>query len=384
MPQPLVLLAEQLIANGIRFRYLRRFGRVIKPQAVSLEITHRCIARCLMCNIWRIPKNTPALSVDEWLSLLSKDLFTELVELDITGGEPFLRKDLADLLTGVCKLTAHHLTLLKSIAITTNGFLTKRVVRETKKILMETGQRKIGVVMVCAMDAMGDVHDTVRRYPGGWQRVHRTIQELNRLRADFPNLVVGLKTTVLPFTVDDLDAIVSYAKENNLFTIISPCIITEGRYLNPDRAMDLAFNSRQTEKMIRFYQNDSSRWSFHDSCLVRYLKTGRMKKPCTCGFNYFFIRSQGSLLPCPMIDKSPGNITQTPIEELLASDTAVRIRRHAGKMDHCRHCTEPGLERYSLPCEGWRYLSLLPKMGGKRFLEMHRHMGLDKYFYQQN
>jgi organic radical activating enzyme len=106
MPQPLVVLAEQLIANGIRFRYLRRFGRVIKPQAVSLEITHRCIARCIMCNIWRIPKNTPALSVDEWLSLLSKDLFTELVELDITGGEPFLRKDLADLLTGVCKLNS--------------------------------------------------------------------------------------------------------------------------------------------------------------------------------------------------------------------------------------------------------------------------------------
>jgi MoaA/NifB/PqqE/SkfB family radical SAM enzyme len=154
------------------------------------------------------------------------------------------------------------------------------------------------------------------------------------LRADFPNLIVGLKTTVLPFTVDDLDAIVRYAREYNLFTIISPCIITEGRYLNPDRAMDLAFNSQQTEKMIRFYQNDSSRWSFHDTCLVRYLKTGRMKKPCSCGFNYFFIRSQGSLLPCPMIDESPGNITQTPIEELLASDTAVRIRRHAGKMDH--------------------------------------------------
>lgn len=383
MARSLVKLTGQLIANGIRFRYLRRLGRVIKPQAVSLEITHRCIARCIMCNIWRIPKNTPVLSVDEWLALLSKDLFADLIELDITGGEPFLRKDLADLLTGVCQLKDRHLASLKSIAITTNGFLTRRVVEETKKILVEARRRKIGVVMVCAMDAVGDVHDTVRQYPGGWQRVNRTVQELNRLRVDFANLIVGLKTTVLPFTVDYLDDIVSYARKNDLFTIISPCIITEGRYLNPDRAKDLAFSPQQTEKMIGFYQKDTSRWSFHDTCLVRYLKTGRMKKPCSCGFNYFFLRSQGSLLPCPMIDESPGNVTQTPIEELLASDLAVRIRRHAGKMDQCRHCTEPGLERYSLPCEGWRYLSLLPKMGGKRFLQMHRHMGLDKYFHKR-
>ncbi|MGD9224350.1 MAG: radical SAM protein [Desulfobacteraceae bacterium] len=383
MPHPLVTLTGQLITNGIRFRYLRRFGKTIKPQAISLEVTHRCIARCLMCNIWRIPKKTPVLSVDQWLALLSKDLFTDLVELDITGGEPFLREDLAELFTAICELKGHHLTSLKSVAITTNGFLTGRVIEETKAILMEARHRALGVVMVCAMDAVGDVHDNVRQYPGAWEKVNRTIQGLRRLRTEFPNLIIGLKTTVLPFTVDHLDAIVTYARQNDLFTIISPCIITEGRYLNPDRAKDLVFNSQQTEKMIRFFQNDTSRWSFHDTCLVDYLKTGRMKKPCSCGFNYFFIRSQGSLLPCPMIDKSPGNVTQTPIEKLLASDATVRIRRHAGKMNPCRHCTEPGLERYSLPCEGWRYLSLLPKMGGQQFLQLHRHMGLDKYFHQQ-
>ena len=81
-----------------------------------------------------------------------------------------------------------------------------------------------------------------------------------------------------------------------------------------------------------------------------------------------------------MIDASPGNVTQTPIETLLASEEAIRIRRHVGRFPECRHCTEPGLERYSLPCEGWTYLSMLPKMGKKRFLEMHHHMGLDKYF----
>lgn len=380
MTDSLITLAGKLIRNGIRFHWLRASGTVQKPWAVSLEVTHRCIAKCIMCNIWRIHRDTPSLSAKDWLALLSRDLFTDLVELDITGGEPFLRTDLADLLAGVCRLKKSRLASLRSIAITTNGFLTRRVLDESRKILFEARRAGVDLVIVCAMDAVGDVHDAVRNYPGGWRRADVTIQGLNRLRAEFPNLILGLKTTVLPVNVGQLDAIARYAAKNDLFTIISPCIVTRGRYLNPDRAEDLAFTPEQVREMARFFQKGASRWSFHEDCLVRYFQTGRMQKPCSCGFNYFFVRSQGALFPCPMIDDSPGNVMETPIETLLASEAAVRIRRRAGRLQECRHCTEPGLERYSLPCEGWTYLSLLPRMGRKRFLQMHHHAGLDKYF----
>ncbi len=334
-----------------------------------------------MCNIWRIPRDTPLLSAEIWLALLSKDVFTDLVELDITGGEPFLRTDLAELLTAVCGLRKNHLRSLRSVAITTNGFLTHRIVDQCRIILSAARRVGLELVMVCAMDAVGELHDTVRNYPSGWRRVDQTIQELKRLGAEFANLIIGLKTTVLPITVGQLDAIVRYAKQNDLFTIISPCIITPGRYLNPDRGADLTFTPRQVQQMTHFFQKAASRWSFHEQQLVRYFQTGRMEKPCTCGFNYFFIRSQGALFPCPMIDVSPGNVTRTDIETLLASKPAIRIRRQAGRLPECSRCTEPGLERYSLTCEGWRYLSLLPVMGKKRFLQMHHHMGLHKYVH---
>lgn len=380
MTDSLMALAGQLLKNGIRFRRLRASGKAEKPRAVSLEVTHRCIAKCIMCNIWRIPRDTPSLSSDDWIALLSQDLFTDLVELDITGGEPFLRKDLADLLAAVCERKKNRLRSLRSIAITTNGFLTRRVLDESRKIVANAKRANVDIVMVCAMDAVGEMHDAIRNYPGGWRKVDQTIQGLNRLRAEFSNLIIGLKTTVLPVNVGQLDAIVRYAEKNELFTIISPCIITEGRYLNPDLSRRLAFTEEQNQKMVRFFRKSASAWSFHEKGLIRYFQTGRMKKPCSCGFNYFFIRSNGALFPCPMIDASPGNVKETPIETLLSSKESIRIRRHVGRFPECRHCTEPGLERYSLPYEGWTYLSLLPKMGGKRFLQMHRRMGLDKYF----
>ncbi len=380
MARALVRLTDQLIRNGIRFRRLRMSGKMGRPWAVSLEVTHRCIARCRMCNIWRIPQDTPLLSREEWLALLSRDLFTDLVELDITGGEPFLREDLTDLLTGICRLKPRRLSSLKTIAVTTNGFLTRRVLAECPRILTEAQRAGVTIVMVCAMDAVGDQHDAVRNVPGGWRQVDQTLQGLTQLRASFPNLIVGLKTTVLPETVGHLDAIVRYATEKDLFTIISPCIVTRGRYLNTSLAEELAFKPEQVQEMVRFFQRAVSRWSFHEKALVRYFQSGRMKKPCSCGFNYCFIRSNGALFICPMIDVSPGNVMETPIETLLASAEAGRIRHHVGRFPECRHCTEPGLERYSLPFEGWTYLSMLPMMGRKRFLEMHHHLGLDKYF----
>jgi len=176
-----------------------------------------------------------------------------------------------------------------------------------------------------------------------------------------------------------LGQISEFADARGLFTIISPCIITEGRYLNPDRAEDLSFSPQDVDRMIEFFSNDQFRWSFHADSLIDFFKTGTMKKPCTCGFNYFFVRSNGEMFLCPLIGDSVGNITTTDVSELFLSNQAVEIRKKIGRLPQCRACTEPGLERYALPYEGFYYLKLLLKMGQTEFMQLHGHMGLDKY-----
>jgi MoaA/NifB/PqqE/SkfB family radical SAM enzyme len=372
-------LAIRLLRNAIRFQYLKHTGKPGKPQALSLEITHECIARCIMCNIWKIPREVPNLPADQWIKLLSSDLFGDLRELDITGGEPFIKKDLPDLLAGICELKKTGLTALKSIAVTTNGLLTEQVLTVTEKILPKLQNKNLDLVMVCAMDAIGNIHDKIRNFKNAWTKVDRTIKGLVRLREKHPNLIIGLKTTILPINIPELERIAQYATSKGLFTIFSPCIITEGRYLNPDRAEDLTFSREDIEKMIQFYSVDQFKWSYHADVLVQYLKTGITKKPCSCGFNYFFVRSNGEMLLCPLIKESVGNITTTNVSDLFFSDPADEIRKKIGELPQCRECTEPGLERYSLPFEGFHYLKLLLKLGRVEFIQLHQHMGLDKY-----
>jgi MoaA/NifB/PqqE/SkfB family radical SAM enzyme len=333
-----------------------------------------------MCNIWKIPSEVKDLPMDQWIHLLSSDLLTDLRELDITGGEPFLRDDLAELFSGICELKQKNLKALASVAVTTNGLLTARVLDFCRGILEMLKPAHMDLVVVCAMDAIGELHDKVRNYRDAWSKVDKTIGGLKALREEYPNLIIGLKTTVLPMNIQELEKIALYADSHGLFTIISPCIITEGRYLNPDRAPDLVFSQGDKEKMLAFYRSELFRWGFHAQALARYFETGLMKKPCSCGFNYFFVRSTGQVLLCPLAGISVGNINETPLRDLLFSEKACHMRRMIGRYAACRGCTEPGLERYALPYEGFTYLSLLMKEGPGRFFKLHEHMGLDKYF----
>lgn len=377
---PLTPLILQLFNNGIRFRYLKLTGGPAKPHAVSFEITRQCIAKCTMCNIWKTSQEVADLPMEDWIHLFSSPFFSDLRELDVTGGEPYLRQDLLEFVECVSHLKKENLKAMRSVAITTNGFLTLRILEYTPKMLELLLPGKVDLVIVCAMDAIGEVHEKIRNYKEAWAKVNETIQGLREIRNSYENLVIGLKTTVLPQNVDQLESITRYADKNGLFTIISPCIITENRYDNIDRGNDLTFSKREIEKMINFYELDQFHWNFHRNRLVDYLRTGVMKKPCSAGFNYFFIRSDGEVYLCPLIKIKLGNFKEKGIEELYSSNEASRFRKKVGSYSECHQCTEPGLERYALPFEGFTYLSLMVKMGGREFLKLHHHMGLDKYF----
>jgi hypothetical protein len=104
-----------------------------------------------------------------------------------------------------------------------------------------------------------------------------------------------------------------------------------------------------------------------------------MRKPCAAGFNYFFVRSSGEVFPCPLIPESIGNVTESSLEEILAVPALAAFRRRVGSDPACHLCTEPGLERFALPCEGFSYLWERLRLGAEGFRALHEHLGLEKY-----
>jgi MoaA/NifB/PqqE/SkfB family radical SAM enzyme len=372
-------LQARLGAQAEKYRRLQQTGDPAGLQALSLEVTRRCVARCLMCNIWKTDRNLAELTVEQWLSVLRSPSCADLRELDLTGGEPFLRDDLADLLRGVAALRGSALPALQSVAITTNGFLTRRVLQTVAGVAGTLEEAGIGMVFACAMDGRAETHDRMRGYPGGWVRLDATVQGLAALRERHPGIVLGLKMTVTHHNAGELEAVAGYAAAHGMFTIISPFIVTPARYGNLDLEAGLAFTPDDLDALRRFYAGPAFRWSYYARELAEYLRTGRMDKPCSAGFNYAFIRSTGDLYPCPLLDACLGNVLESSLEDLLASEAARRFRREVGGFPLCSACTEPGLERYALPFEGTRYLELSRSLAPADFRALHEHLGLGKY-----
>src|ERR1700759_896669 len=97
-----------------------KYGRQLNY--LRLAVTDRCNLRCFYC----MPEDglnwlsrDELMSNAEMLRICSLLVDMGIDKIRITGGEPFVRKDLMELLRGLS-----HLNGLKELSITTNGVLT--------------------------------------------------------------------------------------------------------------------------------------------------------------------------------------------------------------------------------------------------------------------
>lgn len=94
-----------------------------EPFSLIFFVTNKCNARCKHCFI---DFNDPKTFEDELtlveIEKISKEVGDSLYNINLTGGEPFLRKDLFEIM-----LLFYCNAKVKSVFITTNGFFTEEI-----------------------------------------------------------------------------------------------------------------------------------------------------------------------------------------------------------------------------------------------------------------
>lgn len=374
----------RLLTNAVRFRRARLKAAPLRPEAVSLALTVRCNSHCIMCNMWRQASKTPGfadleLTREEIVELLSKPLFSSLVELDLTGGEPHLRDGLVDIVLNVAALKKETFPRLKSIVITSNGLLPERIIANYRAILEGIKDTGIDLVSVASLDGIGEVHDRIRGTKGAYRLAMQTMDGLAELKKEYSGYYVGVKTTVLPQNIDSLDSILEYAREKEFFHIISPVFFTEARFRNSDKRKSLELSPADRAKLLQFYRNDDLDTSYFYTRIRDYLASGEKSWSCTAAYNYLFIDFDGSVYPCELLSESIGNVREKAIEDIWKGEAAKEWRDKIDRIDMCRACIEPGAVRYSACAEGLSYLGFLRDLGRKRYLNSLSGEGYIKY-----
>lgn len=377
-------IAARLIFNALRFRYARIRVRPLKPAALSLAVTNRCNSHCIMCNIWKSARDNPEiksqeLSLHEIIDILSSPVFSELVELDLTGGEPHLRDDLVNIVLRIAHLKKDRLSRLRSIIITSNGFLTGRILASYREIMSALRGTNVDLVSVVSLDGIGEIHDLVRGTPGAFRLASETLAGLSELKKEYPNLIVGIKTTILPQNIAILDDILGFALSNGFFHIISPVFFTVARYKNIDKRSELEPEPRTYKKLAELYNRDELRTGYFYSMMGRFLTEGRKLWTCAALYSYLFIDFDGKVYPCELSPEPLGNVKEQDVTEIWNSPRARGWRKHIERMECCQTCQEPGAVRYSAFIEGLSYLRFLVKSGKHAYEASFYGEGYSKY-----
>ncbi|MEM7535722.1 MAG: radical SAM protein [Chloroflexota bacterium] len=168
----------------------RSFGwPQVKPFSVVISISFRCNSKCRTCDVWRKPNDD--LSVEEWDKVFVS-MGNAPFYMTFTGGEPFLRKDLDDLV-----ISAYKRCRPSVITIPTNGMLTDRTVQMVKRMCEECPTSSIGINL--SLDGIEDEHDDIRGVEGNWKLSMETWKLLKELQQTHSNLVLTVHTVVSRF-----------------------------------------------------------------------------------------------------------------------------------------------------------------------------------------
>lgn len=177
-----------------------------RPIHLTYFVTRRCNASCPFCfyeGPRRVEGGPPELALDE-VARLARSL-DGLLWVLFSGGEPYLREDLAEL-----SRIFHDVNRVPFLTFPTNGLLPEVVGGRTEEIL----RRCPGSVVVVklSLDGVGEAHDAIRRVPGGFDRLMESYRALAALAERFPRLEIGVNTLFCSANQARVEGIVDFVR----------------------------------------------------------------------------------------------------------------------------------------------------------------------------
>jgi radical SAM protein with 4Fe4S-binding SPASM domain len=328
------------VFRGADFRLHRARGQGMLPTFLIYQVTRKCNSKCSFCSIWK-QDHSNELTVEELRKLFSDPFFSEIRWINLTGGEPFIRKDLAE----VARVMHEELPSLLMIAIPTNGFGTSSVLKGTKELLeVLKGQEMLSVNV--SIDGIGEAHETSRGVPGCFNRAMATLKGLLELAKENKRLEVGTEVVITSANIDDLKDIYEYLAKYTNHINFTPVIVAPSEYYGkPDK--DLGLSDKDIAKMQDFFdwlkvKLPAYAYYFEKVLDIKLKKRGGKRTfPCLGGYKTMFMDSKGEIYPCLIAPSHLrlGSVRETPPGEIWFSDNANLMRRALKKWKYCQVCT---------------------------------------------
>lgn len=328
------------------YKLNRWFGRQkFNPMTVTYSVTAACQSHCKTCQIGEMFCQDPTrpqkdLSLDE-IEKIFKSMKPAYF-FNMSGGEPFMRKDLPEIVELACKYLNPRV-----IHTPTNAILSERIIDYTEKIIeiIRSYDATVPFTVKPSIDGVGDKHDEIRGVKGNFRCLLKTIEGLKALERKYDNFHLELGTVISIYNIDDLDeiedfvhslGIESYRNEvaecrTEFFNLQDPITPSADVYqrLIKDFSQKVEENIGKKKRLARI--TEAMRVVYYDIA-GKILKEKRQVIPCYAGVSNVHINYDGGVWPCCVLgyDQEMGNLRDYnyDFQKLWYSDNAQKVRKY--------------------------------------------------------
>jgi MoaA/NifB/PqqE/SkfB family radical SAM enzyme len=299
-----------------------------------LEVTSRCNARCEHCG----SRCGEDCQTDEISAEHLKKALQDIAEtynphdilLNVTGGEPLMRKDLFEILQYAVDLGFRW-------GMTSNGML---INDEVLRKMNETNMETISI----SLDGMKETHESFRKVPGSFDRIVDNIKKLQQV----PSIqIVQVTTVVNKKNIHELDDIYKLMQDLNVISWRVINVDPIGRAKDNSEILLDAADYRYLFNYIKEKREEGLIENVEYGC-SHYLGLELEKELrdtyfiCTTGLYVASILSNGDIFVCPDIERRPefiqGNIKTDNFVDVWENRFKIFRTENRTKCDKCSIC----------------------------------------------
>lgn len=288
---------------------------------VTIELTTKCNFRCKHCFIEEYTESGPTTNeIFQWLEELRE---FGVYEIQLTGGEIFLRKD-------IMKIVKYARDLMFKVVLLTNvSLLTDDLIEELDKLYVET-------ISATLFSLDNDVNDRITLSKNSASRVKNNLQKLSK-----SHIRMEVKTVILSDNSEEYKDIQKFCENNDIHFLATEGVFPSFSGDSSPRELSMSYSQLCRNigclDMIRFGKNFSNEKSADD--------------PICCELHYsLFIGANGNIYPCNLWFKPLGNIRLDKVSTIWSASFLTKIRETKWKdLKKCSTCSK---SKYCIRCTG--------------------------------
>lgn len=287
--------------NFLRSILLSNFKRLKFPFKLSYAVTYKCNLRCKMCNIWKKIPAKGELNISEISNFFERA--NRFSWVGITGGEPFLRPDLEEIIDAIiayCKK-------LCVVHFATNGQLTDRIVDLTRHI--HKRDRKIDIAYTVSIDGPQALHNEIRGAPDAWRKAIDTFKRLK----DMGGVNARFGFTISPSNLHSFEETYMSLKEvypKLKFDDITVNIFQKSSFYYENQNLQSIDNDKLINEINKILKMDKDNGSINNflrrvylKLYLKYINTNKCPLKCQALSSTCFLDPYGNLFPCSVYNK---------------------------------------------------------------------------------